>query len=106
MWVLVTHTMKLYVFPEGYVRLSSHEYECKKGNNSFVHLTNNSVQKFSEEYGKVAEGNQLSFAQLKNIMSENSLDFELSRNKMYEHIKVSINATMKKLNPYQRKFVF
>lgn len=26
MWVLVTHLMKVYVFPEGYVRLSSQEY--------------------------------------------------------------------------------
>ena len=64
------------------------------------------MQKFSEEYGKVAEGNQLSFSQLKKIMSENSLNFETSRDIMYEHIRVSINATMKKLNQYNRKFVF
>ena len=29
-WVLVTHFMKVYVFPEGYVRLSSIEYNCKQ----------------------------------------------------------------------------
>jgi hypothetical protein len=29
--------------------------------NAFMHFTNNAVQKFSEGYGWVADGNQLSF---------------------------------------------
>ena len=58
MWVLMTHQMNAYVFPEGYIRLSSQEYICKKSKDSFIHLTNNSVQRFSEDYGKIAEGNR------------------------------------------------
>ena len=60
--MLVTHTQKCYWFPEGYVRLSSSEYNCKSSKEgNFVHLTNNAVQKFSSDYGKLAEGNQMSF---------------------------------------------
>jgi hypothetical protein len=69
-WVLVTHNLKGYVFKEGYVRLSSLEYSCtdSPSNNTFMHLTNNAVQKFSEGYGSVADGNQLSFKSLKGEM--------------------------------------
>jgi hypothetical protein len=66
MWVLVTHGLKAYVFPEGYIRLSSFEYSVKDTkDSSFIHLTNNAVQKFSTDYGKVADGNQMSFKDLK-----------------------------------------
>lgn len=49
MWVLVTPTLRGYVFSEGYIRLSSLEYSCTDSpeNNTFMHLTNNAVQKFS-----------------------------------------------------------
>ncbi len=48
-WVLVTNGLKGFVFQEGYVRLSSLEYSCtdSPANNTFMHLTNNAVQKFS-----------------------------------------------------------
>ena len=69
MWVLVTHTLRCYVFPEGYVRLSSNEFCCKNSEKGqFVHLTNNAIQKFSTDYGKVAAGNQMSFSDLKIVM--------------------------------------
>lgn len=66
-WVLVTNNLKGYVFKEGYLRLSSMEYSCTDSpeSNSFMHLTNNAVQKFSEGYGTVADGNQMSFKQLR-----------------------------------------
>lgn len=77
-WVLVTHNLKGYVFKEGYVRLSSLEYSCTDSptNNTFMHLTNNAVQKFSEGYGCVADGNQMSFKQLKSEMDKQGLSFD------------------------------
>jgi hypothetical protein len=44
------------------------EYSCTDSptNNTFMHLTNNAVQKFSEGYGSLADGNQLSFKHLKD----------------------------------------
>jgi len=29
--------------------------------NKFVHLTNNAVQKYHEDYGRIEKGNQISF---------------------------------------------
>lgn len=68
MWVLVTYNIKGYVFKEGYLRLSSLEYSCTDSpdKNTFMHLTNNAVQKFSQGYGSLVDGNQLSFKHLKD----------------------------------------
>jgi hypothetical protein len=76
MWVLVTHTLKGYVFPEGYIRLSSFEYSCKASkDSSFIHLTNNAVQRFSNNYGKLSDGNQMSFRDLRSLMESKCLNF-------------------------------
>jgi hypothetical protein len=53
------------------------EYSCKDDeNNTFRHLTNNAIQKFSNDYGNVAEGNQLPFGKLQEMMNEKGLDFD------------------------------
>lgn len=54
MWVLVSHEMKVYLFREGYLRTSSYNYTLTgdKIADLNVHLTNNAVQKFNQDYGK------------------------------------------------------
>lgn len=54
MWVLVTHEMKVFLFREGYLRTSSYNYTLNgdKVTDLNVHLTNNAVQKFNEDYGR------------------------------------------------------
>jgi Tubulin-tyrosine ligase family len=49
-------------FRECYVRTSSDDYDLGQDNldKIYVHLTNNAVQKFSENYGKFEDGNQIS----------------------------------------------
>lgn len=53
-WVLFAHDFKVYFFKEGYVRTSSSLYSVDE--NTFqdvnVHLTNNAIQKYGENYGK------------------------------------------------------
>lgn len=51
---------------EGYIRTSSEIFDLSDENlvNSFVHLTNNAIQKNSEKYGNFENGNQLSFSQI------------------------------------------
>jgi tubulin--tyrosine ligase/tubulin polyglutamylase TTLL9 len=57
-WVLIDHKLNYYFFKypvfnsfrEGYIRLSSQPFELDIGN-KFVHLTNNAVQKYHENYG-------------------------------------------------------
>ena len=63
MWTLVTQDMEFYMFKLGYVRLSSKEFSLENFD-KYVHLTNNAIQKHSEEYGNIEEGNQISFSQL------------------------------------------
>eukprot|EP01022_Parablepharisma_sp_SALTPOND_P020267 TRINITY_DN363_c0_g1_i1.p3 TRINITY_DN363_c0_g1~~TRINITY_DN363_c0_g1_i1.p3 ORF type:complete len:332 (-),score=38.28 TRINITY_DN363_c0_g1_i1:2954-3949(-) len=64
-WVLVTHEMKVYFFKEGYIRTSSATYsiDSEAISKIDVHLTNNAVQKYCQQYGAFEDGNQLSFAQ-------------------------------------------
>ena len=71
-----------------------------------MHLTNNSVQRFSEGYGEVADGNMLSFKVLKEEMELMGFSFEECIGRMHEGIRVSLKATLKHLNPMNRKFSF
>jgi hypothetical protein len=71
-----------------------------------MHLTNNAVQKFSEGYGSVADGNQLSFKELKEEMESLNLNFEECLQKIHEHTRISLKATTKLLNPMNRKHCF
>lgn len=107
-WVLVTHGLKGFVFREGYVRLSSLEYACTDSptNNTFMHLTNNAVQKFSQGYGNVADGNQLSFSHLRNEMQKLGLSFDDAIKGIHQDIRISLKATAKLLNANNRKFSF
>lgn len=63
MWVLVTQSLDVLIFREGYIRMSSEQYRADDISNVFVHLTNNAIQKYSENYGAQESGNQLSLAQ-------------------------------------------
>lgn len=53
------------MFKEGYLRTSSSSFSIDPNNpdDQFVHLTNNAVQKFSENYGSFEDGNQMSYPQ-------------------------------------------
>ena len=43
---------KSYWFEEGYIRTSSTVFTLKNLSNKMIHLTNDAIQKKSEEYGK------------------------------------------------------
>ena len=57
----VNGTLKAYLYEEGYLRTSSKEYSINNLHNKLVHLTNDAVQKRSEDYGKFEPGNKLSY---------------------------------------------
>jgi len=110
-WVLVTHDMQLYFFKEGYLRTSSEEFSLN-GNevfNKFIHLTNNAVQKYSDNYGQHESGNQLSFDDFAEYMQLHGMagDFKgkiLPR--MKELVRHSMTSVGKLLNPHDRKHCF
>lgn len=76
-WVLFTHELKVYFFKEGYVRTSSAMYSMKEEtfDDVSIHLTNNAIQKYGENYGKYEEGNQLSFKFLSGYISKKGGNF-------------------------------
>jgi tubulin--tyrosine ligase len=50
---------KGYYFEDGYIRTSSAEYNLNNLSSKYVHLTNDAVQKYSENYGKFESGNKV-----------------------------------------------
>ncbi len=69
-----------------------------------MHLTNNAVQKYAENYGKFEDGNQLSFNDLQNIINEESNDSSRSNYvkqelvpKMKDIIILSLESVKKRL---------
>ena len=108
-WVLITPNMKAYYYPEGYIRTSSELFSLDESmlSSSFVHLTNNAIQKESSEYSKYEPGNQLSFSFLKSYFSDNlEFDFDSIMNSIKSQLCIAINSTIGKMNPGNYKFSF
>ena len=63
-WVLLTGSLNIFFFKEGYIRTSTEEFSTSDRSNYFIHLTNNAVQKNSNNYGQFEDGNQLPFTAL------------------------------------------
>ena len=69
-WALLTNKLELYVYEKGYMRTSSDDYSLSNKNN-YVHLTNNCLQKYGDNYGKHEDGNTLGFEKLQTYLDEN-----------------------------------
>ena len=112
-WVLITHDLNAYLFKEGYIRTSSSPFviDLNDVDNKFVHLTNNAVQKYDENYGKFEDGNQLSFTQFQDYIDLVYPEKKVSVSnylipKMKNIIIKSILATRRYLNTENRKYTF
>lgn len=53
--------MKAYFYRDGYIRTASKEFTMQNLGNKFIHLVNDAVQKYSDEYGKHEPANKLSY---------------------------------------------
>jgi hypothetical protein len=109
-WMLLTHEGKGYFFKEGYLRMSSYEYTTDI-NNKEIHLTNNAIQKNTQKYGQLEDGNQLSFNDFQKYIDENYPESKISvRDQLYPKMKEFVNLTLqcsrKKLNPSDKKYCF
>ena len=105
LWVLLTWDFNVYLFKEGHFKATSVPYDVNS-QNSYVHLTNYSVQKYNQDFEKFESGNEISFT-----------DFELSLNNeinvkkdLLPKVKEIIIYTMKcakhKINKGDRKLCF
>lgn len=57
-----------YYYPEGYLRTSSREFSLKHVWDKYTHLTNDAVQKNSEDYGKFEHGNKISYGEFQRYL--------------------------------------
>lgn len=57
-----------YFYKEGYIRTASKEFSVNKTHDKFIHLTNDAVQKKSEDYGKYELGNKMSYAEFSKYL--------------------------------------
>ena len=110
-WVLITYKMKGFFYKQGYARTSSEPFSTEESSlaDTFVHLTNNAVQKEGNSYGKFEKGNQLSFKDIQyyfDSVCPGKVNFSFIVNRMKELITLTLMSVKKKLNPNCREFCF
>jgi len=67
----INGNLKGYWYQEGYLRTSSKEFTLNNLGNRMIHLTNDAVQKKSDDYGKFEAGNKLSYIDFQNFFDKN-----------------------------------
>lgn len=66
-WVLITHKLQVYIFKEGHLKTSSVAYDIN-AKDSYVHITNYSIQKYNDNFSKYEYGNEVSFKDFQVIV--------------------------------------
>lgn len=62
----------------------------------FVHLTNNAVQKYSDNYGQFEDGNQISFQEFQRYIDEKHPESKVSvGNDLVKEMKEIVKITFK-----------
>mmetsp|Transcript_20578 Transcript_20578/g.14809 ORF Transcript_20578/g.14809 Transcript_20578/m.14809 type:complete len:102 (-) Transcript_20578:304-609(-) len=61
-------TLRGYYYEEGYLRTSCKEYDPDNFSNKYVHLTNDAIQKGSNDYGRFESSNKLSYTDFDKIV--------------------------------------
>jgi len=99
----VNGVIQAYFYSEGYLRTSSKEFSLKDISNKLVHLTNDAVQKYADDYGKFEQGNKLSYGDFQrylDISRESHIDFRSDIVPKLKHmVKDTVQAVFLKLDP-------
>lgn len=77
--------------------------------NSYIHLTNYSVQKYNDEFSKSEVGNEISFKQFQDLLNSEGGRYNVKDQlypKLKEIIKVSIMSVRYKINMRNRKYCY
>ena len=99
--------MQGYFYTDGYIRTSCAEYNLSDTTNNLIHLTNDAVQKHSEDYGKYEDNNKMSYKDLQRYFDfhvpDNNINFFLSiLPKIKSIVKDTIHASFLKLDTNKR----
>ena len=101
---------KAFIYDDGYFRTSAREYNLKNFN-KFIHLTNDAVQKRSEDYGRFEFGNKVSFSEYQQYLNQTvpllNIDFRLH---IFSQIKRIMSDTVfacyDNIDPQKRQHSF
>ena len=103
MWVVVGEQEEVFFYNEGYIRTSSYKYKTDSLKESYVHLTNNCLQRHGQNYGAHEEGNTVSYEEFESYLSEEFPDLDLSFSDLLFRAKDIVIDTVRscsgKLNP-------
>lgn len=98
-----------FFYKEGYLRTSSVDYSLKNVSNKYIHLTNDAVQKYSQNYGKHEAGNKLSYAEFHDYLQKTYGDVDFYKEilpQIKDTIKDTALATYMKLDPNRKTHSF
>ena len=108
-WVLISHKMDAYMFKEGHLKASSVNYNINN-NNSFIHLTNYSLQKYNKNFSKYETGNEISFNVFQkylNTLNGKSFNFrETIIPKFKKIIELTAKSSKNYINQKNRNYCF
>ncbi len=108
-WVLYSHKDMVFIFREGHLKTSSYQYDILL-KDSYVHLTNYSVQKYSKEFSKYEYGNEVSFSEFQiflNTLFDNKISiYESIFPKITNLVKITFLSVKDKINMNKRKHCF
>ena len=97
-----------YFYHDGYLRTSSKEFSLKNSNR-LVHLTNDAVQKKSDDYGKFEHGNKLNYTEFQKYLETYHPQVDFKRDiwtQIRALVTVSYEATAHGIDPFKRKHTF
>jgi len=107
----INGNLKGYYYDEGYIRTSSREYNNKDLSNKLIHLTNDFIQKKSDDYGKFESGNKISYADFQAYLDKNyeskNIYFDRDLNPQFKKLTADcMKAVWGKIDPNKRMNTF
>ena len=105
LWVLLTWDFNLYLFKEGHFKATSLPYDVNS-QDSYVHITNYSVQKYNKNFAKFETGNEISFQDFENSVNNKINVKKDLLPKVKEIIIHSMKSVAGKINKAERKICF
>jgi len=109
-WVLLTHSMKVYVFKEGHLKTCSIEYNINS-KDAFSHITNYSFQKYNSNFQKYEKGNEVPFYEFQKYLDEkySEKNYNIKTNllvQIKEIVKITMRSAKDKINKNHRNYQF
>ena len=74
----VNSNLQAYWYQDGYLRTSSREFTTKNVTCKLIHLTNDAIQKKSDDYGKFENGNKVSYGDFQKYLDREGIQCDFN----------------------------